>query len=841
MVKSVLTLTVTALSLGAEPVGFVLESRGAQVQRAGTESYLGLGAGELVSAGDVIRGEAVVAHCGMRESLKVAGETRITAKGITGKIEQRTAAPVCVLPKLSGRTAGEQHLQVAQARALREGEGESRVERSSGSLLERVAKAEQAGTPESTAALYRGIKADYPEASWISARLFVLEEPPARQAKATKPVDITADGEIYAVLVGVSQYRSGDVRPLRFADRDAKRFAEFLGTGRGGAVKPENLTVLTDAGATTASIRAAFAAVAAKATPKDTVLLLMAMHGTVLESQGRSRGAFLVTHDADPEDLAGTSLPMAELQRFLREDLAKAGRVVAFVDACRAGAIGSIPTASQLKLNRALDALTMTEGELLLYAASRPGEVSYEGPQYGGGHGAFSFFLLEALNGAADFDGDQKIDLKELLNFVSQKVAEATNDRQHPRDGGTLPNNVRLADLAKPGIALGTYDATRTAAGVAAGTSTRAFEGYRVRVLPLRQAVDFDEAIAQGRVMPDVPQNAFAALRQLKLSRRLKPVEYLQQENRLRVLLEEQAQDVRLKYLRGEQNPVGREAFDVAAKVTESARLLTPESVLLEARAEFAAGRLAIFDKDYAKAIGHLERAVKLDGEDACAYNALGTAYLEQARYEEARRAFRDAIGRAPMWAYPRHNLALALMEMGEAAGAIEAYAEARRLAPKYAYLAYNQGYLYQRLNRRKEAEAAYREAARIDPAMADAYNALGLLKAESGDRGEAERQYREAIARRPGFREARHNLALLLAENRASVGAAEGMWRELLKENPGYLPARLSLAKMLSALGRDGEAIAEYEQVVRERPDYAGARQALEESRLRAAGRAKR
>jgi tetratricopeptide (TPR) repeat protein len=124
---------------------------------------------------------------------------------------------------------------------------------------------------------------------------------------------------------------------------------------------------------------------------------------------------------------------------------------------------------------------------------------------------------------------------------------------------------------------------------------------------------------------------------------------------------------------------------------------------------------------------------------------------------------------------------------------------------------------------------------------MADAYNALGLLKAESGDRGEAERQYREAIARRPGFREARHNLALLLAENRTSAGAAEGMWRDILKENPAYLPARLSLAKMLSAQGRDGEAIAEYEQVLRERPDYAGARQALEESRQRAAGRAKR
>ena len=835
MVKSVLTLTLTAFSLAAQPVGYVLESRGAQIQRAGSESYLGAAAGELISVGDAIRGTAVVAFCPTRETMAVAGDVRIGAKALAGKVERRTPLAVCVLPKISGRAASEQHLQVAQTRALRETEIEERVAKSSGSFVERVAQAEKSTSADETAALYRGLKQDYPDASWISARLFVLEEPPVRQSKPAKATDITTDGEIYAVLVGVSQYRSSDVRPLRFAHQDARRFAEFLSTGRGGAVKPENLTVLTDAGATTAAVRAAFAAVAAKATPKDTVLLLMAMHGTVLESQGRSRGAFLVTHDADPEDLAGTALPMAELQRFLREDLGKAGRVVAFVDACRAGAVGSIPTSAQLKLNRALDVLTMTDGELLLYAASRPGEVSYEGPQYGGGHGAFSFFLLEALNGAADFDGDQKIDLKELLNFVSQKVAEATNDRQHPRDGGTLPNNVRLADLAKPGITLGSFDPARTTAAAAA---TRAFEGYQVRVLPLRQAVDFDEAIAQGRLMPDMPRNAFAALRQLKLSRKLKPAEYLDQENRLRVLLEEQAQDVRLRYLRGEQNPVRRDAFDLAAKVTESARLLTPESVLLEARAEFAAGRLAIFDKQYAQAIGHLERAVRLDPQDACAFNALGTAYLEQARFEEARRAFRDAITRAPMWAYPRHNLALALMEMGDSAGAIEAYSEARRLAPKYAYLAYNQGYLYQRLNRRKDAEAAYLDAARIDPQMADAYNALGLLKAESGDRAEAERQYRAAIARRPEFREARHNLALLLSENRPSAGAAESLWRDILKESPAYLPARLSLAKMLSAQGRDREAITEYELVLKERPDYAGARQALDECRLRAARR---
>ena len=58
--------------------------------------------------------------------------------------------------------------------------------------------------------------------------------------------------------------------------------------------------------------------------------------------------------------------------------------------------------------------------------ASRPREVSYAGPQFGGGHGAFSYFLLNTLNGAADYDQDGLVVVDDVIDYVREKVAEGT-------------------------------------------------------------------------------------------------------------------------------------------------------------------------------------------------------------------------------------------------------------------------------------------------------------------------------------------------------------------------------------------------------------------------------
>jgi tetratricopeptide (TPR) repeat protein len=571
--------------------------------------------------------------------------------------------------------------------------------------------------------------------------------------------------------------------------------------------------LLTNEQATTAAVRNGFQDfLKRRATKNDTVIILIAGHGTV-ETPG-SKNAFILTYDSDPQDLTSTALPMAELQSLFEEQLQKVGKVLLFVDVCKAGTIGSIQNTS---VNSNVQQLGDIQGDLFGLLASRPREVSFEGPEFGGGHGAFSYYVMKGLGGAADADGNKNVTASELIDYVNKQVPAATMSKQHPREFGVYDNAMRLAETDKPGIEL---------AGPAPLIDPRTGEPMLLAQLgqqPLsgqaQQALDrFRQTLNAGRILPDQADNAFDALRQVPATR------YPELQNELRVALENAAQKTLLKYLQGDQVPPVRDDFAKAAQYMDAARTLTRESLYLEARDDFFQGRTLLFDKRYSDAAPLLEQAVRLDPGAAYAYNALGISYLEQARFEEAIPAFRDAANRAQHWSYPLHNLALSYVETGDYQNAIRAYQKAIELTPEYSYLPYNLGLVYQRLNRTKDAEKAYRQAMKIAPTGAEAYNALGTLKAATNKPGEAEQLYRDALQRNANLLPARHNLAVLLAPQASRRPEAVTLLRENVQRDPKFLASRISLAENLA--GED--AIREYRQVLTIAPNYTGARLAL-------------
>ncbi|MGH9672263.1 MAG: tetratricopeptide repeat protein, partial [Bryobacteraceae bacterium] len=668
-------------------------------------------------------------------------------------------------------------------------------------------------------------------------------------ARASAPAAPAGPRKTYALLVGVSKYTSKDIRPLNFAHEDALLFEKYLKSERGGGVPESNLVLLINEQATTSAIRNSFETLKARATRNDNVLMLFATHGTVVT--GKQSGAYIVSFDSDPENLADTAVSMKEVQKLIQEDLGGAGQVLAFVDVCHAGTIGTIPLSNNKRINSIVDRLAETEGEaeLFLFLASRPNETSEEGPQYGGGHGAFSFFLMEALNGPGDIDRNGDVTIDELIEYTQTKVFEATFERQRPREAGKYTGSRSLANTKQSGIAMLKYTpvppgGTR-GSGTLALTATEASDTRsltrppipRVRISSaLKEAVDFEEALNAGRILAGSERNALTGLRQL---RGKVPVEELQaQKTRLQVTLEDRGQQVVLRYLTGEQTPQSRNDFITGAAYFATARQITPESLFLEARETFCLGRASLFDKDYMRGQDLLERAIRLDPEGAYTYNALGIAYLEQAIYDRAAQAFREATRRAPYWAYPRHNLSLTLTQIGDYQGAIRGYQEAMRLAPSYSYLPYNLGLVYQRINRRREAGAAFRKAIELNPNDGMPYNALGYLNASTGRTADAERYYKQALEKDANLTVARHNLGALYAERMRKPVEAVEVWRQILAKTPGYLPSRLSLAKTLASMNRTAEAIAEYDVVVKARPEYAAARLAQAELQIKSGAR---
>lgn len=59
----------------------------------------------------------------------------------------------------------------------------------------------------------------------------------------TSGVD-TGPGQTYAVVVGISDYQGEDIPDLRYADKDAEAFAEFLRSSGGDSLDEDHLKVL---------------------------------------------------------------------------------------------------------------------------------------------------------------------------------------------------------------------------------------------------------------------------------------------------------------------------------------------------------------------------------------------------------------------------------------------------------------------------------------------------------------------------------------------------------------------------------------------------------------------
>ncbi len=841
-----------------EPVGLVLSATGSKLLRADTETPLAARPGDLLFAGDGLRtedGPASFLFCPGKalDTLTPSGEVRLDVKAPKVKAGKITEQPArsCVLPQtLRVAAASQQHYGVSMTRGLNKPEiPPTPHDKLPADVQAELAPYETvlAANPKDQAALvteatifenhklianaldaYDKLREQWPDAVWVKGKIFDLEQALADQASAATAAAQTG-GQTYALLVGISKYAKPELS-LQFANADASVFSNLLESPLGGSVPSGNVLLLTDEKATTAAVRNGFQDfLKRRAGKNDTVVILIAGHGTV-ETPG-SKDAFILTYDSDPQDLKSTALGMDELQALFEEQLSKVGRVLLFVDVCKAGTIGTIHNTT---VNSNVQQLGDIQGDLFGLLASRPREVSLEGPQFGGGHGVFSYFVVKGLEGAADANKDGVVDADELIKYVSDQVPMATDNKQHPREFGTYDDKMRLSDTRKPGITIAQgidsahwqviLDARN---GGPLYLAAGAPQGQLPSALQAQATVDrFTSAINAGRILPTDSNNAFAALRDLKNA--VTPEQYQERENQLRVALENKAQEVLLRYLAGDETPQSRQEFESGAQYMDAARTLTAESLFLEGREDFFQGRALLFDKKFPQAAALLEQAVRIDPGAAYGFNALGIAYLEQAEYDKAIPAFHDAVRRAQHWSYPLHNEALAYVETGDYRSAIRAYQEAIRLTPQYSYLPYNLGLVYQRLNRRKDAETAYLKAEMLAPASAEPYNALGTLKASEGKRDEAERLYREALQKNPNLLPARHNLALLLDDEKGREKEAIDLWRENLRESPDYLPSRLSLAGALAAQGDNAQAAEEYRKVLEAKPDYVAARIAL-------------
>lgn len=281
--------------------------------------------------------------------------------------------------------------------------------------------------------------------------LLIVPENAAGSPLPPRIKPLRSTGTTYAVVVGISKYLHGGagIQNLKYADRDAQAFLDFLRSPAGGGVRKENIQLLLNEEATSENLRTAFYTFLTRPQANDTVLIFLAGHGD--EDPNDNRNLYFLSYDVDPENMGGTAFLMSNLQEVYQR-IIKAKRVITFADSCHSFGISGQRSNVSRKENNLINQYLKqyaSEGERDVITASDVSELSLEDEKWGGGHGVFTYFLLQGLQGkAADSQGN--VTVGQLFSYVRNQVRNETRKMQSPQNPQMSNGSAAAVTLGGP-------------------------------------------------------------------------------------------------------------------------------------------------------------------------------------------------------------------------------------------------------------------------------------------------------------------------------------------------------------------------------------------------------
>lgn len=224
----------------------------------------------------------------------------------------------------------------------------------------------------------------------------------------------------FAVVIGVEKYASLPVADFSERDAEAVR-AHLMALG----YPPRNIYFLSGHQATRAKIAQSMNTwLPKRVSENSTVFFYYSGHGA---PDPQTNQAYLVPIDGDAEDLESTAYPIQQLYEKLSK--LKARQVIVALDSCFSGtggrsvlAKGTRPLVGKVDLGGVPD-------NVIAMTASDKSQIS--GTIEEQGHGAFTYYMLKGLTGAAK-NASGTVTMLSLYDYLTPKVQDAA--RLHNRD-----------------------------------------------------------------------------------------------------------------------------------------------------------------------------------------------------------------------------------------------------------------------------------------------------------------------------------------------------------------------------------------------------------------------
>lgn len=606
----------------------------------------------------------------------------------------------------------------------------------------------------------------------------------------------TVNPRVYAVVVGISNYKDPDVPKLQFANRDAAVFADFLQSKAGGSVPHENIRLLTDSNATISAVHMAIQWLVRTCRKDDLVFFYFSGHGD-LESISMFNNAYLICYNTPLESYVGMSLSITYLNDITNTLSAKTeARVVLITDACHSGKM----TDNSGNVNSLVGEQLMnaTKKEIRI-ASCRFDQLSNEKADWGGGRGVFSFYLEKGLKGLADTKKDGQVTIGEIKAYLENAMGNDPILKQEQKIQTPVfkfSDDVALAKVDAEELARTRQQSLADSAGMAMLTSSTLAKGNDVTdVLPddyfisLLKKENLEACTDSLRLYDLAPgEIAFALINKLKNGLKnetgISKLNDLQTElhndkgslDRLNemilIVFDDNVQEVINQYLKGDEAELERRryynsknsGYDIYPRMLRVAMQLTDPSGfyyrMLLVKLHYFSGvtfRLKIPVTEnpaplIEQALAEQQKALALEKTAAWIYNELGILYDLKKQYGETEKYYKEAIHRKPQWALPWANLGGLYAATGKTEQGIAACKTADSLKPGVQISNVNLGFAYERSGNLLYAEEYYRKAIDINSRHYLPFENLGNVYMNTTRYALADSFFYEASLRKKGY-----------------------------------------------------------------------------------------
>lgn len=228
-----------------------------------------------------------------------------------------------------------------------------------------------------------------------------------------------AEGDTYALIIGISSYQDSAIRDLKYAHKDAEAFAEYLNSPAGGNVPKDNISFLSDDQATISNIYVAKRNLEQQAKKGDLIYFYFSGHGAV--ESGLYNLGFFLAHDTPHKNYLTNAVRIEDINMMANTlSVTKDVQVILITDACHSGRLTTGDNRSNMLIG---EQLIKSQKNEIRMASCEPDQLSQEGDAWGGGRGVFSYYLINGMKGLADTnDKDGVVSLGELRMYLEKKV-----------------------------------------------------------------------------------------------------------------------------------------------------------------------------------------------------------------------------------------------------------------------------------------------------------------------------------------------------------------------------------------------------------------------------------